>query len=53
MDISNISKMFLIGFEKLKKILSVQRPYFNKSGLGMTLETISLIDFPKVKEKIK
>ncbi|XP_071724666.1 uncharacterized protein [Rutidosis leptorrhynchoides] len=52
-DLSNISKKFSIGSEKLEKVLSIQRPYFNKSGLGMTEETIPLIDFPKVKERIK
>jgi len=52
-DISNISKRFSIGYEKLEKILLVQRPYFNKSGLGMTSETIPPIDFPKMKERIK
>ncbi|XP_071724109.1 uncharacterized protein [Rutidosis leptorrhynchoides] len=52
-DLSNISKKFSIGSEKFEKILSAQRPYFNKSGLGMSAETIPLIDFPKVKERIK
>jgi len=52
-DISSISKRFSIGFEKLEKILSAQRPYFKKSGLGMTAKTTHLIDFPKVKERIK
>jgi len=52
-DISSISKRLSMGFEKLKKILSIQRPYFNKSGLGMISETITLIDFPRIKERIK
>lgn len=52
-DILNISKEFSNGSEKLDKIISIQRPYFNKSGLGMILETIHLIDFPKVKDRIK
>jgi len=52
-DVSSISKRFSIGSEKLEKILSAQRFYFNKSGLEMTSETIPLIDFPKVNERIK
>jgi len=52
-DISNITKRFSKESEKLEKILSAQIPYFNKSGLGMTSKIVPLINFPKVKERIK
>lgn len=51
-DFSCLSKRFSDGSEKLEKILSIQRPYFKKEGLGMSSTTVPLIDFPKVKERL-
>ena len=52
-EVSELISKFSKGSETLKHILSIQIPYYNKSGFGFVKKSDSLIDFPKVKKRLK
>jgi len=52
-EISKVCKKFSLSSKTFEHVLSIQMPYYNKSGLGFENASEIKNDFSKVRERLK